>query len=140
MNKNRKKLLDLIENLKLPLAPQQAKKTVGKLSDEEVELLVSAYKDVKEGQQTIEEIAKLIAPKKFEKIEKEYHQKMANLDEEYLQEMEKIQKESDEELDALEEKAGRKLDEAIQKQDSEIDGIERLHDDLYAKLNSSISG
>lgn len=139
MDKNRKKLLDLIETLKLPLTPEEASQNLEKLTDKEVQALISVYEEIQDAQLATEELAQRVDPQKAEEINKQYQQKIAKLDQEHVREMEKIQQEGDEELDQLEKETTQKLKETVKNQELAVNEAEKLHDDLMDKLNQSTS-
>jgi hypothetical protein len=137
MNDKQKRLLELIEKMKVPMTPEEAVRHVEKLSDEEVEKLISIYEDVQVREDEIDKAAKKADPKKYERIEREHEIEIEKLEKKYKKDMRKIDEESDNELDRLETEAKKKTDEALKKMDSELGEMEGLQDELISKLSGT---
>ncbi|MBU0569984.1 hypothetical protein KKB40_04355 [Patescibacteria group bacterium] len=137
MNNKQQRLLELIEEMKVPLTPEEARAHVEKLSDEEVEKLISIYEDIQVREDEIDEAAKQADPEEYAKLEKEYKEKVEKLDKKYKEDVRKIDEESDDELDKLEAEAKKKTEEVLKKMDSELDEMEGLQDELASKLSET---
>jgi len=137
MDEKRQKLLNLLEKLKFPMLPKEAEETISKMSDDDVDYLIEAYSDVDNYENVLDDYVRSVDPEGYDKLSKEYRQKLAKIKEDNDYKMEKIQEEEDVELDALESKAEREMEEKVSEQEKDVDEVVQLGDDLYSTLNES---
>lgn len=120
----RKKLLELIEKQNIPLPPVEAKEHLEKLSDEEVELLISTYTDLKGAEDAIEEVLKDTEPKEYRSLKDEYGQKIKVDEKGSKKDLEEINTKAEDEIEEIEDeivKDARKLAEEINEEVNEIE-------------------
>ena len=137
MNYKQKRLLELIQQMKVPMMPEEAKAHVENLSDEEVEKLISIYEDVQVHEDEIDEAARQSDPERYKKTKREYEIEIEKLEKKYKKDTKKIEEESDDELDKLEAEAKKKTEETLEKMDSELDEMEGLQNELISKLSET---
>jgi len=133
----RQKLLQIIRDMQLP---PEAEETIPKLSDEEVDYLISVYTDVDDYQKQLEEYVRLTNPEEYKKLNEEYGKKLEEVDDEYNTQMEKLQEEEDVQLDAIDAKADREIDDNTAKIDEEVNRVEAISDELTSVIDSEVAG
>src|SRR3990172_5421986 len=136
MDEKRKQLLELIKEMKFPLLPEEAKEHVEKLSEEDMDLLLSTMTSTKNYNDALEEFLRLNAPDEYKRIQKEYRQKLKNINEEHNSKMEGIEKDAVLKMDASDAESERNLDEIVEKELEKADEIGKLNNDLSQKLDS----
>lgn len=129
-------LLLLMKNLHLPLTPEEAREYVGKLSDEEVGLLVKKCEAVKTYQDEVEIAAKRENPDKYEKLRKAHEDEVMKLEENHSREMQSIQEKEDGELDQIEEKANKDLGGVTEQYQGDVRGLVKASDEIVSGINS----
>ena len=134
MEEKKKRLMDLIGELKFPLLPEEVKEHMEKLSENEIDELVSEYEAILEYRKSLEEEAGLSDPEKYNQIQEEFNKKLQQVDEDYINGMEKIQAEEDEEMDRIEEEAEKKIDETVSAFLDETGQIEDTNNELASKI------
>lgn len=134
MEEKKKRILQLIEELDFPLVPEEAKEHLEKLSEGDIDELISAYEAILDHRKSVEELAKLSDPEAYKKIQDEYNKKLEQADVEYLKEMGKIQEEEDNERDRIEEEAEKKIDETVNAFLDEVGQIEDTSNELASKI------
>jgi NAD-dependent SIR2 family protein deacetylase len=137
-NAPKEQLLKLIEELKLPIVPEEAKENLEKLSEEEIKELLSMYMEVRDYQDEVDSLARDIDPQKYAEIQENYYQKLSKLDEDYSNKMEEVRSGEDKKLDKAEEEASQEIDNLSSKSESEADELINAHSELYSKLDSSL--
>jgi transketolase len=139
MDENRKKLLAIIDEFKLPLTEKEAIEHVNGLADEEVAELISLYEEVRNFQTDVSDIVKVLAPEDGKKIEDEYEEKVASLDDKHLSQKQEIQKNLDTQLRNLEQDAKthirNKTDELLE----EVEETNKLREDLNDTIGTAIA-
>ena len=136
---NKKKLLNLISDLKLPLTSEEAREHVDKLSEDEISLLLVKAEVIKNHLSQIDKEANKIDSKAHRELKKKLDKELFEIEENYLNDMEKIQKTHDEKMNETEEQAKRKLKKTVSEHKSDVENISLLHDDVYKKVNGLIS-
>lgn len=121
MNNPKNRLKQLIEELRLPMDPEEVEENLSKLSDEQVESLVYRYEQVKSYQDEMDLAAKDESPEEFEKTTAEFDDKESELEIEHLSEMKEIQSKEDEQIDEAEEIYSKDLVK-IQEESEEVTG------------------
>jgi len=136
---NKRRLLQLIKIMKIPLSDEEAKDFVEKSSDDTIAKLVSVYEEIKKFEDDLEFVVKSTNPEKYEKMQKEYYQKLQVLQEEFVKNAEEIQKNADEQLDAEELESGKKINENYNAFIKDIDEVQNQHDSLHQSINQKLS-
>ncbi len=139
MEVKRKKLLELIEELKLPILPEEAEENMAKLSDEEIDSLLAKYQKLEDYRDSLEEYVKEVDPEEYAKIEGEYQKELNQIDEEELQQLEKIQEEEDLKLDSMDAKSERQDKELEEKFNEELKDAEETYKDVNSAMNKVLS-
>jgi len=135
MNK-RERLLQLVEILKLPYLPEEVEGWVKNLDDEDVALLVSIYEDILNYKNNLDALAKKNNPEEYEKLKREYEEKLKNIDNEYTKQIEEIETDTDKKLDALYDENQKGLDDKLSKLSIQIKEAEKTHENLYSHLEN----
>ena len=137
MNQNsRDQLLQLIEDLRLPMTPEDAEEKLSHMNDKQVQLLLESYQEAKNYLDDVEAMAEEADPEAFTQTETEYKVEVTKLDDEYDHEEEKLQTNLDHELDKLDLDTKHKLSDTLHKQQMENNEIEDEFKDLYGKMAS----
>lgn len=136
---SRDQLLKLIEELQLPMTPEEAKEHLEHLNDEEVELLLWKYKSAKEFEASVDEAAEKKDPEAFAKLKAKQDQEMLDLKLDHLDQKEQLQKKADEELDKIDHQEELQYKDLLYKQQLEFHEIEDEYKDLYSQLTSALT-
>ena len=134
----RKKLLELIEKNNIPLPPDEAEEHVSKLSDDEVELLLSTYEGLGNAEDVVEEVISELEPKEYKKVKREYEDKLKLDKEDYEKELEKSDGNFDSELDKIEDEAVAGAENAVKEMNEEIKGVEKAREEIVKLSKSSL--
>src|SRR3989344_5488579 len=127
---NKKRLIQLIKIMKVPLSDKQALEFVEKSSDESVTKLVSVYEEIKKFEDNLEFVVKQTDPETYQKMKNEYYQKLLVLQEEFLKDAEEIQKSGDEQLDKEEVESGKKIEENYNSFVKSVNEVQAQHESL----------
>lgn len=136
---NKKRLLQLIKIMKIPLSDKEAGNFVEKSSDETVAKLVSVYEEIKKFDDNLEFVVKSTNPEKYEKMQGEYYQKLRVLQEEFVKNAEEIQKNADEQLDKKETDSVKRIDENYNSLIKGVEEIQEQHESLRQSINQKLS-
>ncbi|KKR11668.1 MAG: hypothetical protein UT39_C0004G0027 [Candidatus Woesebacteria bacterium GW2011_GWA1_39_21] len=136
---NKKRLIQLIKIMKVPLSDKQALEFVEKSSDESVTKLVSVYEEIKKFEDNLEFVVKQTDPETYQKMKNEYYQKLLVLQEEFLKDAEEIQKSGDEQLDKEEVESGKKIEENYNSFVKSVNEVQAQHESLYQSLKQKLS-
>lgn len=130
----RDQLIQIIKDLKLPISPEEVKGQIENLNDNEVELLATRYREIKNYFVEIEKLAEKADPKRYSEVKNTHNQKFAKLDREYKQNIEKSQEQIDNELDKIEDQAKKDYDDLIENLERRVGILEKEYDNFYEKL------
>ena len=136
---NKKRLIQQIKIMKVPLSDKQALEFVEKSSDESVTKLVSVYEEIKKFEDNLEFVVKQTDPETYQKMKNEYYQKLLVLQEEFLKDAEEIQKSGDEQLDKEEVESGKKIEENYNSFVKSVNEVQAQHESLYQSLKQKLS-
>ena len=139
MDEKRKRLLELVEELKFPLLSEEAKENAEKLSEEDLDLLLHTYEDLKTYRAEIGTAARNVNPEKYKKVQEYYQKKMLDLDLEYADKLEEVQSEEDKELEKIEAEEEGKIDKTTQEVNEKIQKAEDISDSLIARVRAMFS-
>ena len=137
MEEKKKRLLQLADELNFPLVPEEAREHLEKLSEDEIDELISDYEAVLNYRKSLEEEAKQSDPKKYQKIQDEYEKNLEKAELDYLEQMEKVQAEEDVEREKIEETAEKKIDKTLNAFLDEVGQIEDANNELASKVELS---
>lgn len=137
MEEKKKRLLQLIDELNFPLLPEESRQHAEKLSEEELDDLVSAYEAMRDYRQGVSETAKINDPESYGKVQDEYNEKFQQLDLDFSEEMEKFQSEDDNEREKIEEDTERKIDNTVNDFLDETRQVEEASAELASKIELS---
>lgn len=136
MSTQRKRLLELIDILKLPITADEAENKISQLSEEDVERLVSSYEEVLKYQDEITSAVIQADPETGDKILNDYNQGLNDADSAYLQESEKLQEAADKSLDDTQNQIATQAAQLSSNFDLDTNNLTKAHDDLYSKINN----
>lgn len=139
MSENRKRLIELIEVLKLPLTQAEIDEHVSKLSDEDVSGLISTYEDILNYENAVSESVRFSNPKYSLDLENQYYEKLDKAEAKYLENLEKIQEEYDKHVSKVENDANSKIENPVNQYAQKVSELEKAHDDLYSRLGKATS-
>lgn len=134
-----KKLLYLIEELRLPISPKDVRVLSAKLSSEEAKLLIEKYQIVSEYEDQVGKTASIVNPEKFKEIEKEYNKKRITLKDEYKNKLEKIQEDLDYQLDGIERSKSKDFKEISERLNVKFNDLDSKYKQFYSKATSGFS-
>ncbi len=133
MEENRKKLLELMENLNFPLTGKDAEDAVVKLSDQEVMDLISIYSDMDDYETRVDDFFRENAPQEYSKILKENEESLKKKDTELLEEERQIEEKEGYDLDATYSEELKTIEEIAKDEESiakVAENIDRGFDDI----------
>jgi hypothetical protein len=133
----KKKLYKIIERYKI-MPKNEAVNIVGKLNDQELKLLISTYSDLDSYYSALDEEARITNPKEVEKINKEYDEKLIEINKKYRNESLKAQEVDDMEFEELEKKANQKINQQADNLHKEIEDLGKVRDEFYTAINKAI--
>ena len=139
MSENRKRLLELIEILKLPLSYSEAQEHVNKLDEEDVNQLVSTYEDILNYENAVSESVRNTNPKKNKDLNDEYYERLDKAEGKYLENLENLQKEYDKQAEEIEKNTSNNFETPLAQHSQRIDELENVHDDLYSRLDKVVT-
>lgn len=137
MDDNRKKLLELMEDLSFPLTPEEAEEKVKGLTDEEVTDLVSVYSDVVNYEEALEDYVRENNPEEYKRLVDARDAEIKKKDKEYSYELEKAQEEEDIELDSVDIKTEREIEEIVKEQEAGVELLEGIQEDVDTALKTT---
>jgi len=130
MSEDRKKLLELMEELSFPLSPEELIQNVQEMNDEDVAKLVLLYTDVASYERDLETYIKEEHPEEYKRLSDEREEILKKKDEEKLYDLERKQEEEDILLDSEDVKAEREIEEIVKEQESIADLVEGIVSDV----------
>ena len=139
MGDKRKRLLELVEILGLPLTSEEAKDNISNLSDEDIESLVSTYEDILNYQDVVEESVKFADSKALEQAFDEYDKKLERADSDYLANLEELQEKEDIMNEETEKTSSDQIMSTLNNLDSQLNDFESAHTELNSKLEQGYS-
>lgn len=134
--KNKQKLLSLIEELNLPISPEEALFHMRKMSEEEISSLIPSFEYVLDYQNNLSKEAEHADPDRYALAEATYQKELRELHENFLNKLEVVQKEYDDEMDAVEEKTAEELEQIIRDEEKELEKLEKEYIRLSSKLSA----
>jgi hypothetical protein len=134
MEEKKKRLLQLIEELKFPLLPEESRQHTEQLSEEELDELISAYQAVMDYRQGINEAARFADPEGYGKVQNEYNEKLQRLDLDFAGEMENLQSEDDNEREKIENEAEQEISKTVNDYLDEARQVEEASIELASKI------
>lgn len=138
MEEKKKKLLELIEKLRLPISPWDANERASGLSEEELDKLIAMYSELKDYEDDVDDFIAEVAPDEYRKAYDEYLDKLEDIDEALLMEGEKKRQQLDEKLDKIESEASEQIDKATDEATTQINKLRLDNQNIYMKMNSAI--
>lgn len=139
MSENRKRLIELIEILKLPLTKSEAEEHASKLSDEDVNALISTYEDILNYENAVSESVRNTNPKKSNDLNGEYYEILNKAESKYLENLEKLQEEYDKKASETDKDTLNKVEKSVDGYKQKVGELEDIHDDLYSRLDKVIT-
>ena len=130
-----KKLLQIVQELRFPLLPEESEENLKNLPEVEIDYLLKVYEHLKNYQKEMEDTSKSLDPKRYEELKEDYYNEMLNIKLEYNKKQESAQKEIDEKLDAAEAKAEKSMDEAFSKYELTLTEISDIVKNITSRLN-----
>lgn len=139
MKKNhREYLLELIDDLKIPIIPEDAKRYMKELNDEEVSNLVEIFGEVRSFQREVELVTRMTSPKRFFETEEQYAKKVLEIEESSLAKLERIQEEIDEQRDFTEQNTSKELKDLINRNEEDLSEAEKEYKEIYEEFVSAV--
>ena len=140
---NKLKLLQLIEELKLPIIEENAVEFIEKLTGEELTLLITRLQALVDYKNEVENAYLRLDTKRYGAIEDEYLQKFTDLEEVYINRMEQVQKNADSEVEKIIEKSlkdhNKNSKDSLLKVDRLVNENRNFHSTISKTLSSGIS-
>lgn len=137
MDEKRKKLVELIETLSLPVTRQEAMATVKDLTDEEVEKLLSIYTHVDEYENDLEDFVRETNPQAYNELIEKHQENLKKNETEYLSKLDTIRESEDINLDAEEAKEEREIEEIATTEENTAKVFESMSEDIDKVLKTS---
>ncbi len=138
MNDRRELLLNLIEELELSVVPEDARKDLEKLNNEEVEILLARFQTFRDYKVEIEKALRKFNPEKYSVASEDYRKKVIRLRQDYLNKMEKVQAEADEKLEMIDQGALKDYDDLLKNYQPEVDKLVGDYKEVYSKLTKAL--
>ena len=128
------KLLQLVQELRFPLLPEESEENLKNIPEAELDYSLNIYEHLKKYQTEIEDTSKTLDPNRYEELKENYYNELLNYKLEYNKKMEAAQKEIDDQLDAAEEKAEKSMNEAYSKFELTLTQISDIVQNITSRL------
>lgn len=129
--------MELVEELKFPLLPEESKKHLEELGEEDLDILISAYEAISDYRRDLAEAARINDPEKFRQVQDEYNKKFQQLNFDFTGDMEKLQSEDDDEKEKIENVVDSKIDKTVNAFLDEAGQLEDTSSELASKIEIS---
>src|SRR3989344_6371003 len=134
MEEKKKKLLQLIKDLDLIVAEDEAKEHLNGLNEKQIDDLIAVYEEVKANELEISDIAKNADPAAVEAAQEDYLKSIENTETEYLNRMEAAQKSADELLDKLDKDADVSVNQIFSEAEKDLKEVEDEQEEFLNAL------
>lgn len=129
--------MELVEELKFSLLPEESKKHLDELGEEDLDILISAYEAISDYRRDLAEAARINDPEKFRQVQDEYNKKFQQLNFDFTGDMEKLRSEEDDNREKIEDETGQRIDKTVNSFLDETRQIEEVSTELASKIELS---